>query len=143
MVLEKTLESHMGSKEFKPVNPKGIQSWILIGRTDAEAPMLWPLDVKSWHIGKAPGARKKWGKEKNGVTESEMVEWHHWLNGHEFEQSLGDREGQGSLVCCNTWAKNWTWLSNWTTPIILHAGIIRFLKTVWFIIFWTTFSATK
>ena len=101
VVLEKTLESLLHSK-IKPVIPKGNQPQIFIGRTDAEAkaPILWPLDAKNQLIGKDPDARKDWRQEK-GMTEDEMVGWHHWLNGHEFDQTLGDSEGQGSLVCCS------------------------------------------
>ena len=92
-------------KEIKPVNPKGNQPWIFILRTDAEAeaPILWPPDEKSWLIGEDPDAGKDWGQEEKGATEDEMVGWHHQLNGHEFEQTLGDGEGQGSLVCCSPW----------------------------------------
>ena len=95
MVLEKTLKSPLGSKEIQPVYPKGNQSWIFIGRTDAEAeaPILWPPDVKSQLIGKDPDAGKDWGKEEKGATEDETVGWPHWLNGHEFEQNPGDSEG--------------------------------------------------
>ena len=102
MVLEKTLEGPLDSKEIKPVNPKENQSWIFTGRTDAEAeaPIFWPPDVKSWLTGKDPDAGKDWRQEK-GMTEDEMVGWHHWLNGHEFEQTLEDSEGQGSLACCS------------------------------------------
>ena len=105
VVLEKTLESPLDCKEIQPVNPKGNQPWIFIGRTDAEteAPLLWPPDVKTWFIRKDPDAGKDWGQEEKGMTEDEIVGWHHWLNGHEFEQASGDGEGQGSLVCCNPW----------------------------------------
>ena len=87
-----------------PVSPKGDQPWIFIGRTDAEAeaPILWPPDVKSWLIGKDPDVGKDWRQEK-GMTEDEIVGWHHRLTGHEFEQALGDGEGQGGLVCCSPW----------------------------------------
>ena len=87
MVLEKTLESPLNCKEIQPVNLKGNQSWIFIGRTDAETeiPILWPPDTKSWLIGKDPDAGKDWGQEEKGVTEDEMVGWHHQCNGHEFE----------------------------------------------------------
>ena len=103
VVLEKTLESPLDCKEIQPVNPKGNQSWIFIGGTDAEAeaPMLWPPDAKSWLIRKDPDAGKDWKKEEKQMTEDEMVGRHRWLNGHEFEQALGDGEGQGSLVCCS------------------------------------------
>ena len=101
VVLEKTLESPLDSKDIKPVNTKGNKPWIFIGRTDAkvEAPILWTPDAKSRLIGKDPDAGKDWRQEEKGMTEDEMVGWHHWLNGHEFAQSLGDNEGQGSLAC--------------------------------------------
>ena len=99
VVLEKTLESPLDSKEIKPVNPKGSQLWIFIGRTDveAEAPILWPLDTKNWLI------RKDWRQEEKGRTENQMIGWHHQLHEHEFEQALGVGDGQGSLVCCSAW----------------------------------------
>ena len=118
VVLEKTPESPLDSKEIKLVNPKGNQPWILIGRTNAEAEtlVLWPLDVKSQLIGKDPNTGKEWGQEEKGVTADEMIGWDHRLNGHEFKHTVGDGEGQESLVCCSPWvAKSWTWLSNWTT----------------------------
>ena len=89
-------------KKIKPVNPKENQPWISIGRTDveAEAPILWPPDMKSRHSGKVPDERS-WGQEEKQEMEDEMVGWHHWLNGHEFEQTPGDSEGQGSPVCCS------------------------------------------
>ena len=94
-MLEKTLESPLDSKDIKPVSPKGNQSWILIGRTDGEAetPILWPPDAKNWLIRKDPDAEKDWRQEERGMTEDEMVEWHHWLDGHEFEQALGIGDG--------------------------------------------------
>ena len=102
VVLEKTLESPLNCKEIKPVNRKGNQSWIFIGRTDAEAPILWPPDVKSQLTGKDPDAGKDWGHEKE-VAEDGMVGWHHQFNGHEFEQTPGDGEGQASLACFSPW----------------------------------------
>ena len=106
MVSEKTLESLFDCKEIKPVYAEGNQFWIITGRTDAEAeaPNLWPPDVKSWLTGKDPDVGKDWRQEKKGTTENEMVGWHHQLNGHEFEQALGD-EGQGSLACCSPWGR--------------------------------------
>ena len=103
VMLENTLENALDSKEIKPVNPKGNQLWIFIGRTDAEAeaPILWPPDVKSWLIGKDPDAEKDWWQEEKGMTEDEMVGWHHRLNGHEFKQAPGDGDGQGNLACCS------------------------------------------
>ena len=105
VVLEEALESPLDCKEIQPVHPKGNQSWIFTGRTDVEAetPMLWTPDVKNWLIGKDPDAGKDWKQEEKGTTEDEMVGWHHQLDGHEFEQALGDGEGQGSLVCCSPW----------------------------------------
>ena len=105
VVLEKTLESPLDCKEIQPVNPKGNQSWIFTGRTDAEAetPILWPPDVKNWLIWKDPDARKDWRWEEKGMTEDEIVGWRHWLNGCEFKQTLGDSEGRRSLVCCTPW----------------------------------------
>ena len=102
VVLEKTLQSPGDCKEIKPVNPKGNQSWIFTGRTDAEAeaPILWPPGVKNWLNGKDLNAGEDWRQEK-GTTEDEMVGWHHQLNGHEIEQALRDSEGQGSLACCS------------------------------------------
>ena len=101
VVLKNTLENPLDSKEIKPVNPKGNQSWIFIRRTDAEAeaPILWPPDAKNWLIGKDPDAGKDWRQEEKGMTEDEMVGWHHWLDGHEFEQALEVGDGQESLAC--------------------------------------------
>ena len=98
MVLEKTLESPIDCKEIKLVHLKGNQLWIFIGRTDAEAPILWPPDAKSRLVGQDPDAGKDWRQEKKGETE---VGWHHWVNRHEFEQAPGNGEGQLSLACCS------------------------------------------
>ena len=125
VVLEKTLESPLNSKEIKPVYPERSQPWIFIGRTDADAKApivakllwssnrrisrivviveLWPPDAENWLIGKESDAGKDWEQEGKGVTKEGTVEWHHWLNGCEFEQTLGNSEGQGSLVCCSSW----------------------------------------
>ena len=104
VVLKKILESPLDCKKINPGHPKGNQSWISTGRTDgeAEAPILWPPDVKSWLIRKDPDAGKDWKQEETGTTEDEMVGWHHELNGHECEQTAGDEYGQGSLVCFHT-----------------------------------------
>ena len=103
VMLEKTLESHLDCKAIQLVHPEGNQPWIFTRRTDAEAetPILWPCDTKSWLTGKDPDAGKDWGQEEKGMTEDKMVGWHHQLNGHEFEQALGVGDGQGSLACCS------------------------------------------
>ena len=122
MVLEKTLESPLGHREIQPVHPKGDQSWIFIGRTDAEAEtlILWPPHAKSWLLEKTD-AGKDWGQEEKGMTEDEMAGWHHWLDGHEFEWTPGVGDGQQGLACCDSWGckvldtteqLNWTEL-NW------------------------------
>ena len=103
VVLEKTLECPLDCKEIQPVNPKGNQSWIFIGRIEAEAPIFWPPDEKNWLTGKDPEGGKDWRQEEEEMTEDEMVGWHHWLKGHEFEQAWGDGEEQRSLVCCSPW----------------------------------------
>ena len=119
VVLEKTLESPLYCKEIQPAHPKGNQSWIFTGRTDAEAetPILWPPDAKNWLLGKDPDAGKDWRQEEKGMTEDEMVGWHHQLDGHEFEQALGVGNGQGGLACCSPWGRKESdrteWL-NWT-----------------------------
>ena len=127
VVLEKTLESPVDCKEIQPVHPKGDQSWVSIGRTDVEAeiPILWAPDAKSWLIWKDPDAGRDWGQEEKGTTEDEMVGWHHQHNGHGFEwtQQVGD--GQGGLACCSSWGckeLDMTEQLNWTE-----------LSTFWFI----------
>ena len=119
VVLEKTLESTLDYKEIKPVNPKGNQSWIFIGRTDAEAKAsrLWPPNVKNWLTGEDPDAGRYWRQGEKGMTEDEMVGWYHWLNGHEFQQALAVGDGQGSLACCSPWGckeLDMTEQLNWT-----------------------------
>ena len=101
--------------EIKPVHPKGNQPWIFIGRTDAEAeaPILWPPDVKNQLIEKDPDAGEDWGQKDKRATENEMFGWHHWLKGHEFEQTPGDTEGQGSLVCCSPWGQKELDMTEW------------------------------
>ena len=117
VMLEKTLESPLGCKEIQPVHPKGNQSWIIFGRAEAEAPVLWPPDVKSWLIWKDPDAGKDWRQEEKRMTEDEMVGWHHRLNGHEFESTPGVGDGQGGLACCSPWGRrvghNWVAVLNW------------------------------
>ena len=118
VVLEKTLESPLDCKKIQWVHSKGDQSWVLFGRTDVEAetPILWPPDVKSWVVGKDPDAGKDWGQEEKEMAEDEMVGWHHWFKGHEFEQTLGESEGQVGLVWCCPWGRKeldtTQWLNN-------------------------------
>ena len=119
MVLEKTFESPLDCKEIQPVYLKGDQSWVFIGRTDAKAetPIVWPPHAKSWLIGKDPDAGRDWGQEENGTTEDERAGWHHRLNGHEFEWTPGVGDGQGGLVCCDSWGhkeSDTTEQLNWT-----------------------------
>ena len=125
VVLEKTLESPLDCKEIQPVIPKGNQSWIFIGKTDAEAetPILWPPEVKNWLLGKDPDVGKDWRQEEKGMTEDEIVGWYPWIDGHGFEQAPGVNDGQGCLACCSPWSHkesdtterlNWTsLLSSW------------------------------
>ena len=126
VVLEKTLESPLYSKEIKPVNPEGSQPWIFIGRTDAEAevPIFWPPDVKSRLIGKDPDAGKDWGQEEKGATEDEIVGWHYRLNGHEWANS-GREWRTGNLgVLKFMGSQSRTWLSKWTATTLI-AGVFR------------------
>ena len=136
VVLEKTLESPLDCKETQWVHPKGDQSWVFIGRTDFEAenPILWPPDAKNWLIWKDPDVGKEWRQEEKGITEDEMVGWHHRLDGHAFGETPGDGDGQGGLARCRPWGckesdtaerLNWsfntlaTWcieLTNWKDP---------------------------
>ena len=111
VVLEKTLESPLDCKQIKPVNPKENKPGIFIGRTDAKAPVIWPPDAESWLIGKDPDAGKDWVQEEQGMTEDEIVGWHHQLDGQEFEHAPGVGDGQGRLACCSsdmTEQLNWT-----------------------------------
>ena len=117
VVLEKTLESPLACKEIQPVHSKGDQSWVFLGKTDVEAktPILWSPDWKSWLIWKDPDTGKDWGQEEKRTIEDEMVEWHHWLNGHGFgrlRQLVMYREAWHAAICGIT--KSWTWLSDWT-----------------------------
>jgi len=121
VVLEKTLESPLDFKEIQPVNSKGNQSWIFIGRTDAEAETLiiWSPDAKSWLTGKDPDAGKDWRREEKGMTEDEMAGWHHRLDGHEFEWTPGVGDGQGGLACCSPWGCKESDMTelNWTESL--------------------------
>ena len=119
VMLEETLESPLNCKEIQPVHPKGNQSWIFIGRTDVEAeiPIFWPLNVKNWLIWKDPDAGKDWMWEEKGTTEDEIAGWHHRLNGHQFEWTLGVGDGHGGRACCDSWGckeSDMTEQLNWT-----------------------------
>ena len=130
MVLEKTLESPLDGKEIKPVDPEGNQPWIYIGRT--EAPKHWPSDAKSWLIGKDPEAGEDLGQEEKGATEDEMVGWHYWLNGYEFEQTpevVKDREAWSAVVHGVT--MSWTGLSDWTTKLSQLALVITIIVNIY------------
>ena len=127
VVLEETLESPLDGKEIKPVHPEGNQPWIVIGRTntEAEAPILGPPDAKDWLMGKDSEAEKDWRQEVRGTIEDEMAGWHHRLNGHEFEQTPGDGEGQGSLAWCRPWGREETeqlWQPQSKNLIPLHVA---------------------
>ena len=142
VVLEMTLESPLDGKEIQPVHPKGNQSWASIGRTDVEAetPILWSPDVKSWVIWKDSDAGKDWRLEEKGTTEDEMAGWHHWLDGHESEWIPGVGDGQGGLAYCSSWRGkesdrnerlNWTelmcFLNNiWREPFNIFSKAIFF-----------------
>ena len=136
VVLEKTLESPLDWKEIQPVHPKGDQSWVFIGRTDAEAEslVLWLPDAKNWLIWKDPDAGKDWRQEEKRMTEDKMVGWHHQLDGHGFGRTPGVGDGQGGLACCSPWIckeldmteqLNWTELNIWT---LIVTGIVQALS---------------
>ena len=130
VVWQKTLDSPLDCKEIQPVHPKGDQSWIFIGRTDVEAetPILWPPDGKNWLNGKDPDAGKDWRQEEKEMTEDEMGGWHHQLNGHECEQTLGDSEEQGSLKCCSPWGLEESDTTSWLNDNTISYG---YSQTVW------------
>ena len=115
-LLEKTLESPLDCKEIQPVHPKGDQSWVFIGRTnaEAEAPILWPPHAKSWLIGKDPDSGRDWGQEEKGTPEDKMAGWHHQLDAHEFGWTLGVGEWQGVLACCDSWGRKESDTTEWT-----------------------------
>ena len=135
VVLEKTLESPLDCKEIQSVHPKGDQSWMFIGRTDVEAepPILWPPDAKCWLSGKDPDAVKDLGQEDQGTTEDEMVGWHHRLNGHGFEWTLGLGDGQGGLACCSSWGRKESYATEWLNWTELN--LIKDLSKTWVILF--------
>jgi len=128
--------------EIQPVHSKGDQPWVFFGRNDAKAeiPVLWPPYVKNWLIGKDSDAGRDWGQEEKGITEDEMAGWHHQLEGHEFEWTLRDGDGQGGLVCCNSWGGkesdtterlNWTELRTWKQPRCPPTD--EWIKKLWYI----------
>ena len=125
VVLEKTLESPLDCKEIQSVHPKGDQSWVFIGRTDVEAetPILWPPDAKSWLIWKDPDAGKDWEQEEKGTTEDEMVGWHHRLDGHGFGWTPRVGDGQGGLACCDSWSCKESVGRDWTELRWFKAGL--------------------
>ena len=134
VVLEKTLESPLDCKKIIPINHKWNQPWIFIGRTDAEASILWPPDVKNWLIWKDPDAGKDWRREEKGTTEDEMVRWHHRLDGHDFEQAPGVSDGQGSLACCSPWGRKESDMTEWLNWIELDSyyyWIVHSLNKTW------------
>ena len=141
VVLEKTLESPLDWKGIQRVHSKGDHSWVFFGRTDAEAetPVLWPPDAKSWPIGKDPDVGKDWGQEEKGMTEDEMVEWHQWLTGHEFGWTPGVGDGQEGLACCSAWGRKESdtteWLNGretWNNHILwIKNSIIYFESDMW------------
>ena len=149
VVLEKTPESPWECKEIQPVNPKGKQSWIFIGRADAEVetPILRPPDAKNWLIGEDPDAEQYRRQEEKGMTEDETVGWHHWLDGHEFEQAPGVDDGQGSLACCSPWdckeSDTTEWL-NWTFVFLcIYAFCWGKYLYNWSIYMWPTQKSFK
>ena len=134
VVLEKTLVSPLDCKEIQPVHSEGDQSWVFIGRTDAEAetPVLWPAHAKSWLIGKDRDAGRDWGQEDKGTTEDEMAGWHHRVDAHEFGWTPGVGDGQGGLVCCNSWGRrvghDWATELNWTESC---CSVAKSYMTLW------------
>ena len=132
-VLEKTFESPLDCKEIQPVHPKGDQSWVFFERSDVEAetPILWPPDEKSWLIWKDPDAGKDWEQEEKGTTEDEMVGWHHQLDGHGFGLTLGVGDGQGHLACCGSWGHKESDTTEWLNWTELWSIFILELLALW------------
>ena len=126
------LKSPLDCKEIQPAHPKGDQSWVFIGKTDVEAetPVLWPPRAKNWLIWKDPDAGRDWRQQEKGMTEDEMIGWHHWLNGHEFWETLGVGDGQGGLACFSPWDHtesdmDWATTLNWTGPLYYLIELLR------------------
>ena len=128
VVLAKTLESPLDCKEIQPVHSKGDESWVFFGRNDAKAetPVLWPPHAKNWLIGKDSDAGRDWGKEEKGMTEDEMAGWHHWLDERESEWTPGVGDGQGGLVCCDSWGLKESDATelNWNTDFKLNSCLV-------------------
>ena len=146
VVLEKTPESPLDCKEIQPVHSKGDQPWVFFGRNDAEAqtPVLWPPDTKSWLIGKDSDAGRDWGLEEKGTTEDEKAGWHHWLDGSEFEWTPGDGNVQGRLVCCDSWGCKESDMTEWLNWTELNQLVNNqsMLTVQWFYIYIFFFSMT-
>ena len=136
-MLEKTLESPLDCKEIQSAHPKGDQSWVFIGRTDAvaETPILWPPDAKSWLIWNDPDAGKDWGQKEKGMTENEMVGWHHWLNGHGFGWTPGVGDGQGGLARRGSRGPKESNTTEWLNWIIVLDWNVWWIKTSTIIFF--------
>ena len=142
VVLEKTLESPLDCKDIQPAHPKGNQSWIFTGRTDAEAetPILWPPDAKNWLIWKDTDTEKDWRWEEKGTTKDEMVGWHHRLDGHEFELTLRVGDGQGGMACCSPWGcKESDMTEDWTKTILILSSLIIFFCFCILSLLWLSF----
>ena len=142
VVLEKTLEHLLDCKKLHPVHPKGDQSWVFIGRTDVEAetPILWPPDVKSWLIWEDPDAGKGWRQEEKRTTEDEMAGWHHRLNGHGLGWTLAVYHGQGGLACCGSWGCKESDTTDWTE---LNWGYLYYFPRGNSFILWTMIRQDK
>ena len=139
VVLEKTLQSPLDCKEIQPVHPKGDQSWVFIGRIDAEpeAPIFWPSDVKNWLIGKDPDAKKDWRQEEKGTTEDGVVGWHHWLDRQESEEAPGVDYGQGGLACCSPWGRKESDVIKWVNWSHKFTSLFPSWKGLFAWILWT------
>jgi len=132
VVLEKTLQSPLDCKEIQPVHSEGDQPWVYFGRNDAKAEtlVLWPPHEKSWLIGKDSDPGRDWGQGEKRATEDEMAGWHHWLDGHEFEWTLGDGDGQRGLACCDSWSCKESDTTEWLNSTELNWAITEAVHTL-------------